>query len=103
MLGKRDDGMPLPGEYLTGKQATRDKPRTIRQLGFAEGRNLPLAQRKQVAALLPGVTQSKIDDGPWFLDDDVAVSVLWDARQASAWLEALSEADHVNDLCVVRK
>ena len=34
-------------------------------------------------------------------DDDVAVSVLWDARQAPAWLEALTEADHVNDLCVV--
>ena len=101
MLGKRDDGTPLPGDYLTGKQVTREKPRTIRQLGFAEGRNLPLAQRNQVAALLPGVVQSKIDDGPWFLSDDVPVSVLWDVRQAPAWLDALSEADHVNDLCVV--
>lgn len=101
MLGRRDDGTLLTGDYLTGKQVTREKPRTIRQLGFAEGRNLPLAQRKQVAALLPGVTQSKIDDGPWFLDDDVAVSVLWDVRHAPAWLEALSEAAHVNDLCVV--
>lgn len=101
MLGKRDDGAPLPGDYLTGKQVTREKPRTIRQLGFAEGRNMPLAQRKQVAALLPGVTQSKIDDGPWFLDDVAAVSVLWDVRQAPAWLEALSEGDHVTDLCVV--
>lgn len=101
MLGKRDDGTPLPGDYLTGKQVTREKPRTIRQLGFAEGRNLPLAQRKQVAALLPGVVQSKIDDGPWFLSDDVPVPVLWDVRQAPAWLDALSEADHVNDLCVV--
>ena len=101
MLGNRDDGTPLPGDYLTGKQVTREKPRTIRQLGFTEGRNLPIAQRKQIAALLPGVTQSKIDDGPWFLDDDVPVSVLWDIRQAPAWLDALSEADHVNDLCVV--
>lgn len=101
MLGNRDDGTPLPGDYLTGKQVTREKPRTIRQLGFTEGRNLPIAQRKQIAALLPGVTQSKIDDGPWFLDDDVPVSVLWDIRQAPAWLEVLSEADHVNDLCVV--
>ena len=82
MLGNRDDGTPLPGDYLTGKQVTREKPRTIRQLGFTEGRNLPIAQRKQIAALLPGVTQSKIDDGPWFLDDDVPVSVLWDIRQA---------------------
>jgi adenine-specific DNA-methyltransferase len=101
MLGKRDDGAPLPGDYLTGKRVTREKPRTIRQLGFAEGRNLPLAQRKQVASLLPGITQSKIDDGPWFLDDEVAVSVLWDVRQAPAWLDELSNANHVNDLCVV--
>jgi adenine-specific DNA-methyltransferase len=101
IVGHRDDGTQLTGEYFTGKQVTREKPRTIRQLGFAEGRNLPLAQRKQVAALLPGITQSKINDGPWFLDDDVAVSVLWDVRQAPAWLEELSEADHVNDLCVV--
>ena len=99
-LGRRNDGTPLPGDYLTGKQITREKHRSIRQLGFVEGRNLPLAQRKQIAALLPGVTQNKIDDGPWFLDEDIAVSVLWDVRQASAWLEALSEADHVNDLCV---
>lgn len=101
LLGKRDDGTPLPGDYITGKQVTREKSRAIRHLGFAEGRNLPLVQRKQVAALMPGVTQSKIDDGPWFLDNDVAVSVLWDVRQAPAWLDALSDADHVNDLCVV--
>ena len=101
ILGKRDDGTPLPGDYLTGKQVIREKPRSIRQLGFTEGRNLPLAQRKQVAALLPGVTQSKIDNGPWFLDDDVAVSVLWDVRQASAWMEALGGVNHVNDLYVV--
>lgn len=101
MLGKRDDGTPLPGDYLTGKQITREKPRSIRQLGFAEGRNLTLPQRKQVAALLPAVPQSKVDTGPWFLDDEIAVSVLWDVQQASAWLEELTEADHVTEFCVV--
>lgn len=101
MLGRRDDGTPLPGDYLTGKQVEREKPRTIRQLGFAEGRNLTLPQRKQVAALLPAVPQSKIDDAPWFLDDEIAVSVLWDVQQASVWLEELAEADHVTEVCVV--
>ncbi|HRD88626.1 MAG TPA: DNA methyltransferase [Accumulibacter sp.] len=101
ILGKRDDGTPLPGDYLTGNQVTRKKPRSIRQLGFAEGRNLSVPQRKQVAALLPSVPQSKVDGEPWFLDDDIRVSVLWDVRQASSWLEELTDADHVTEVCVV--
>jgi adenine-specific DNA-methyltransferase len=101
ILGRRDDGTPLPGDYLTGKQVTREKPRSIRQLGFAEGRNLTVPQRKQVAALLPTVPQSKVTDAPWLLDDDIGVSVLWDVQQASAWLEELSEAGHVTEVCVV--
>ncbi|MCX7146502.1 MAG: DNA methyltransferase, partial [Sulfuritalea sp.] len=101
MLGKRDDGTLLPGDYLTGKQVAREKARSIRQLGFAEGRNLTVPQRKQIAALLPAVPQSKIDDAPWFLDDEITVSVLWDVQQASAWLEELAEVDHVAEVCVV--
>lgn len=101
ILGRRDDGTPLPGDYLTGKQMTREKPRSIRQLGFAEGRNLTVLQRKQVAALLPAVPQSKVGDAPWFLDGDIAVSVLWDVHQASSWLEELNDADHVTEFCVV--
>ncbi len=99
--GMRDDGTPLPGDYLTGQQVAREKPRTIRQLGFAEGRHLTLSQRKQVAALLPTVPQNKMDDGPWFMDDDIAVSILWEAQQAEAWLEALAETDHITELHVV--
>jgi adenine-specific DNA-methyltransferase len=101
ILGQRDDGTPLPGDYLTDKQTTRAKQRSVRQLGFAEGRNLTVPQRKQVAALLPAVPQSKVDDGPWLLDDEVAVSILWDVQQASAWLEELTEADHVTEVCVM--
>lgn len=48
ILGRRDDGTPLPGDYLTGKQVTREKSRSIRQLGFAEGRNLTVPQRKRL-------------------------------------------------------
>lgn len=101
ILGRRDDGTPLPGDYLTGKQVTHEKSRSIRQLGFAEGRNLTVPQRKQVAALLPTVPQSKVTNAPWFLDDDIAVSVLWDVQQASSWLEELTEADHVTEVFVM--
>ncbi|MCM8621972.1 MAG: hypothetical protein NFW16_09595 [Candidatus Accumulibacter sp.] len=101
ILGQRDDGTVLPGEYLTGKQVLREKPRTIRQLGFAEGRNLTVPQRKQIAALLPAVPQNKITDAPWFLDDEITVSIVWDVQQAVAYLETLAEADHITEVCVV--
>ncbi len=50
---------------------------------------------------MPAVSPSKLDAGPWFLDDDTPVSVLWDVQQAEDWLDALAEADHVSDLYVV--
>ncbi len=102
ILGKRDDGTVLNGEYFTGRTVSIEKPRTIRQLGFADGRTLSLAQRKQLVALVPGLPQSKlVADAPWFLDDDLPVSVLWDVQQAAAWLEELAEADHLTDILVV--
>jgi adenine-specific DNA-methyltransferase len=102
ILGQRDDGTALSGEYSTGRTASKEKPRTIRQLGFAEGRTLSLAQRKQLVALVPALPQSKlVADAPWFLDEDSPVSVLWDVQQAEAWLEALAEAEHLTDILVV--
>lgn len=102
ILGKRDDGTVLDGEYQTGRAVSKEKARNIRQLGFAEGRTLTLPQRKQLAALMPSLPQSKLVAGaPWFLDEDLPVSVLWDVQQAEAWLEELSEADHLTDIYVV--
>ena len=99
--GERDDGTQLPGEYITGKLVSREKPRTIRQLGVAEGRHLSVPQRKQIAALLPDLAQNKVDDAPWFLDAENTVSVLWDVQQAAAWLDELADADHVTEVCIV--
>ena len=99
--GHRDDGTPLPGDYLTGKQVAREKPRTLRQLGFAEGRHLSVVQRKQIAALLPTVPQNKMDDSPWFLDDENAVAILWDVQQAGEWLDELAGFEHVTEVYVV--
>ena len=102
ILGKRDDGTVLTGDYQTGRRVSKEKARNIRQLGFAEGRALTLSQRKQLAALMPDLPQSKLEaDSPWFLDDDLPVSVLWDAQQSAAWLEELADADHLTDIYVV--
>lgn len=102
ILGKRDDGTPLDGEYQTGRTVTKEKARNVRQLGFVDGRNLSLTQRKQLANLMPALPQSKLEaNAPWFLDEDLPVSVLWDVQQAEAWLEELADADHLTDVYVV--
>lgn len=101
ILGKRDDGTVLEGEYQTGRTVSKDKARNIRQLGFAEGRTLTLPQRKQLVALMPDLPQSKLEaDAPWFLDAELPVSVLWDVQQSAAWLEELADADHLTDIYV---
>lgn len=102
MLGRRDDGSELEGEYLTGRMITKEKPRTFKQLGFVEGRLLSLAQRKQLVALIDKVPQSKITaDMPFFVDDEIPASILFDVRQAEAWLEALEDQEHVTDFYLV--
>ena len=102
ILGKRGDGTSLDGEYQTGRTVTKEKPRNIRQLGFVDGRNLSLTQRKQLANLMPALPQSKLEaNAPWFLDEDLPVSVLWDVQHAEAWLEELADADHLTDVYVV--
>ncbi len=102
ILGKRDDGTVLDGEYQTGRIVSKEKGRNIRQLGFAEGNAMTLPQRKQLAALIPALPQSKLEArAPWFLDDDLPVSVLWDVQQAEAWLDELADAEHLTDVYVV--
>ena len=102
MLGRRDDGSELEGEYLTGRTVTKEKARTFKQLGFVEGRLLSLAQRKQLVALIDKVPQSKImADMPFFVDEEIPASILFDIRQAEAWLEALEEQEHITDFYLV--
>lgn len=102
MLGRRDDGSELEGDYLTGRTVTKEKPRSFKQLGFAEGQLLPLAQRKQLVALIDKVPQSKITANmPFFVDDEIPASILFDIRQAEAWLEALEDQEHITDFYFV--
>lgn len=104
ITGQRNDGTPLPGEYMTSRMVVKEKTRTFRQLSFIEGRNLSLQQRKQLVALIDAIPQSKLEaDTPWFLDDEIHASILWDVAQTEAWLNALSDAEHVSEFYVVTR
>jgi len=101
ILGRRDDGIELEGEYLSGRTVTKEKPRTFKQLGFTEGRLLSLAQRKQLVALVDKVPQSKITaDMAFFVDDEIPASILFDIRKAEVWLEALEDREYITDFYI---
>lgn len=100
ILGRDERGAPLEGDYFTGKHVSRESQRIMKQWGFAEGKHLATAQRKQIVALLPNLAQNQVTDAPWLLDADCPVSILWDIQHGSAWLEELANTEHVNEIYV---
>lgn len=89
--GKRDDGTTLVGEYITGRKIKEEMPRIVRPLGFTEIDQLnKISVRKQLAAAM-GLTQSKVDSGPWYLLKDDQTSVLFDLDKLDDFCSLLSE------------
>jgi adenine-specific DNA-methyltransferase len=103
ILGRRDDGSPLPGDYLTGRTRQINKPRRFTQIGFVEPAQLDTVdKRKQVVALIDGLPQTAVSEGTNFVvSEDHAASVLFDPASAESWLEALKSQDHIARFYIV--
>ena len=103
ILGRRDDGTVLSGEYLTGKTVEREKARKFTQIGFVDPAQLDTpAKKKQVVALIDGLPQTLVKDPCRFIvSDDHKASVLFDPTAAEDWLEALDGQDHITDFYIV--
>jgi adenine-specific DNA-methyltransferase len=102
VTGKREDGAAVEGEYQLNRFVMAESRRSIKHVGFTDGRVLSASQKRQLVSLIPGVPQSKIDtNSPWLLEEDISSSILWDIASAQKWLMALEEAEHVTDLYVV--
>ncbi|WP_462323069.1 hypothetical protein [Halochromatium sp.] len=101
--GQRDDGTPLPGDYLTGGTVERERPRRIIHIGFVDPAALNTATRKkQLVALLPDLPQNLVTpDNPYIVSEEHSTSVLFHEEAASAWLEALEGQDQISDLYIV--
>jgi len=101
--GCRDDGTPLPGDYLTGKTIDRERPRRVMHIGFVEPRALDRpAKKKQLLALIEGLPQTLVTDPcPFIVSEDHKASVLFDDDAAEDWLAALEGQDHITDLYIV--
>lgn len=105
ILGRRDDGTPLPGDYLSGKTVEKEKPRRFIQIGFVDPAALDTpAKKKQVVALIDGLPQILVTDTSLFIvSEDHKASVLFDPAAADDWLEALDGQDHVTDFYIVTR
>lgn len=103
ILGKRDDGSVLSGEYLTGKTVEREKSRSFTQIGFVDPAQLDtLPKKKQVVALIDGLPQTLVKDSCLFIvSEGHKASVLFDPAAAEDWLEALDGQDHITDFYIV--
>jgi len=103
VLGRRDDGSRLGGEYFTGRTSERERPRGFRHVGFVDPAQLSTTAKKQLVALLDGLPPStQLQEGYAFLvSEDHAASILFDPAQADDWLEALDGQDHIADFYIV--
>jgi len=103
LLGRRDDGTQLSGEYLTGKLAEKEKARNFTQIGFVDPASLDTpAKKKQVVALIDGLPQTLVKDAcPFIVSEEHKASILFDPAAADDWLEALDGQEHITDFYVV--
>jgi adenine-specific DNA-methyltransferase len=103
ILGQRDDGTVLTGEYLTGKTVEREKARNFTHVGFVHPSTLNTQpKKKQMVALIDGLPQTLVQaDSAFIVSADHQASVLFDPAAAEQWLEALDGQDHVTDFYIV--
>ncbi len=103
ILGRRDDGSVLTGEYLTGKTVEREKTRSFTQIGFVDPLQLDTpAKKKQVVALIDALPQTLVKDPCRFIvSEDHKASVLFDPAAAEDWLEALDGQEHITNFYIV--
>jgi len=103
ILGQRDDGSVLSGEYLTGKTMEREKSRSFTQIGFVDPAQLDTpAKKKQVVSLIDGLPQTLVKDPcPFIVSEDHAASVLFDPTAAEAWLDSLEGQEHITAFYIV--
>lgn len=103
ILGRRDDGTALAGDYLSGKTVEKEKARSFTQIGFVDPATLDTpAKKKQVVALIDGLPQTLVTNPcPFIVSEDHKASILFDTAAAEDWLAALEEQDHITDFYIV--
>ena len=103
ILGKREDGSELPGDYLTGKVIKKEKPRKFQHISFTGVEQLnTAAKKKQLVALIDRIPQSDVrKDSAFVISDKYPATILFDEAKAEVWLEQIEELEHLAEFYIV--
>jgi adenine-specific DNA-methyltransferase len=84
ILGKRADGVPLPGEYLTGKLIEKERARSFTHVSFLTFGNLDsVGKKKQLVSLIENLPQNLVTENcVYIVSADHTVSILFDDNVA---------------------
>ena len=103
IIGKRDDGTVLEGEYFTGKSVRSSRHRKFQQIAFTTTDDLNTAtKKKQLVALIEGIPQSEVKrDTAFVVSKRHPASILFNDSEIEAWLEALENQEHITNFYIV--
>jgi adenine-specific DNA-methyltransferase len=107
ILGKREDGTALTGDYFTSQTTTKEISRSFQQIGFIENpSSLSLPEKKQIVALIgkDKLPQSLVQrDSSFIVSESHTSSIFFFFDLANEWLEILDDQDHITDFYIVAK
>jgi adenine-specific DNA-methyltransferase len=103
ITGRTPEGKPIEGDYQFGNTVEKEKPRSFKQIGFADVNQMDsVAKKKQLVALVDGMPQTLVRDPcPFIVSEEHASSILFDVQFAEAWLDALEGQEHITDFYIV--
>lgn len=105
ILGYRDDGTKLEGEYFTANTAEKSVPRTFRKLDFVTKDMLDSAAKKKQLISLFGkskIPQSLVKaDTKYIVSEKHEISILFDDMAVDEWIESLDGQDQIREFYVV--
>jgi adenine-specific DNA-methyltransferase len=111
ILGRRDDGSILAGEYFTTQTVSDEVERSFYQLSFVDNpTELTVTAKKQVVSLLRNkegksqLPQSLVTkDCKFIVSNKHTASILFDVSAVDEWLSAIEEQDQITDFYIVSK
>lgn len=111
ILGKREDGTVLTGEYYMNQTLTTEIERSFYQIGFIDNiTDLSSSAKKQITTLLRDkkgkvqIPQSLIKaDSKYVVSEKHSATILFDINAVDEWVDLLQDQDHITDFYILVK
>jgi len=105
VLGKRDDGSIIEGEYFTNRKCERNIPLIFHQISFTTFDELgTIKKKKQLVSLLgkDKLPQSLVEsDSRFIVSCKHSASILFDDSAYEEWFSALEGQDNISEFYIV--